>query len=125
LAGSVRFVGAKPARSAFAMGRLLVIPSRAESLPYIVLEAAAAGVPLITTRVGGIPEIFGPDSADLVPPGDPAVLAQAIGLRLLDLGATRAAGLRLQARVRETFSAQAMTEGVLAAYRAALARRHG
>jgi glycosyltransferase involved in cell wall biosynthesis len=125
LAGSVRFVGAKPARSAFAMGRLLVIPSRAESLPYIVLEAAAAGVPLITTRVGGIPEIFGPDSADLVPPGDPAVLAQAIGLRLRDLGATRATGLRLQARVRETFSAKAMTEGVLAAYRAALARRHG
>ena len=107
------------------MGRLLVIPSRAESLPYIVLEAAAAGVPLITTRVGGIPEIFGPDSDELVEPGDPAALAQAIGLRLRDLGATRAAGARLQARVRETFSAQAMTEGVLAAYRAALARRHG
>jgi glycosyltransferase involved in cell wall biosynthesis len=125
MAGSVRFVGAMPARSAFAMGRLLVIPSRAESLPYIVLEAAAAGVPLITTRVGGIPEIFGPDSDELVEPGDPAALAQAIGLRLRDLGATRAAGARLQARVRETFSAQAMTEGVLAAYRAALARRHG
>ena len=58
----VRFVGAKPARQAFACGRLLVIPSRAESLPYIVLEAAAAGVPLVTTKVGGIPEIFGPDA---------------------------------------------------------------
>ena len=80
LAERVRFVGAKPARAAFALGRLLVVPSRAESLPYIVLEAAAAGVPLIATRVGGIPEIFGPDSADLVPPGDPAALARAIGV---------------------------------------------
>ena len=43
LAGAVRFVGAKPARWGFALGRLLVVPSRAESLPYIVLEAAAAG----------------------------------------------------------------------------------
>ena len=41
----------------------MVAPSRAESLPYIVLEAAAAAVPLITTNVGGIPEMFGPQSA--------------------------------------------------------------
>jgi Glycosyl transferases group 1. len=40
-------------------------------LPYVVLEAAAAGKPLITTRVGGIPEIYGPLSATLVPAGDP------------------------------------------------------
>jgi glycosyltransferase involved in cell wall biosynthesis len=125
LAGSVRFVGAKPARAAFALGRLLVIPSRAESLPYIVLEAAAAGVPIIATRVGGIPEIFGPDSADLVSPGDPAALARAIGLGLRDLAGRRAAGARLQARVGESFSTEAMTDAVLAAYRAALARRHG
>jgi glycosyltransferase involved in cell wall biosynthesis len=125
LAGTVRFVGAKPARSAFASGRLLVIPSRAESLPYIVLEAAAAGVPLITTNVGGIPEIYGPDSADLVPPDDPQALARAISLALGDLAGKRAAGARLQARVRESFSTQAMTDAVLAAYGEALARRHG
>ncbi|HEY4407695.1 MAG TPA: glycosyltransferase family 4 protein [Xanthobacteraceae bacterium] len=125
LAGRVRFVGAQPARAAFALGRLLVVPSRAESLPYIVLEAAAAGLPLITTRVGGIPEIFGPDSPALVAPGDPVALAHAIDLALRDLAAGRAASARLQARVRETFSVEAMTEGVLAAYRAALARRHG
>jgi glycosyltransferase involved in cell wall biosynthesis len=121
----VRFVGARPARQAFALGRLLVIPSRAESLPYIVLEAAAAGVPLITTKVGGMPEIFGPDSAELVPPGDPAALARAINLALRDPGAKRDAGVRLQARVREIFSSDAMTDAVLGAYRTALARRHG
>jgi glycosyltransferase involved in cell wall biosynthesis len=121
----VRFVGAKPARSAFACGRLLVIPSRAESLPYIVLEAAAAGVPFIATKVGGIPEIFGPDSCRLVPPGDPAALAGAIGLGLRDLAGQRAVGARLQARVRETFSTRAMTDAVLSAYGEAIAPRHG
>jgi glycosyltransferase involved in cell wall biosynthesis len=121
----VRFVGARPARQAFALGRLLVIPSRAESLPYIVLEAAAAGVPLITTKVGGLPEIFGPDSAELVPPGDPAALARAINLALRDPGAKSDVGVRLQVRVREIFSSDAMTDAVLGAYRTALARRHG
>ena len=67
-----------PARAAFARGQLLVVPSRAESLPYIVLEAAAATVPMIVTNVGGIPEIFGADAATLMPPGDAAALARAI-----------------------------------------------
>ena len=50
---------------AFALGRMLVVPSRAESLPYVVLEAGAAGLPIIATNVGGIPEIFGPDASYL------------------------------------------------------------
>ena len=48
-----------PARQAFALGRVIVVPSRAEAMPYIVLEALAAGKPMIATAVGGIPEIFG------------------------------------------------------------------
>ena len=125
LADRVRFVGAKPARSAFALGRLLVVPSRAESLPYIVLEAAAAGIPLVTTKVGGIPEIFGSQSSELVPPSDPAALARAIELRLCNPADQRAAAARLQERVRESFSTGTMTEAVLAAYGEALAGRHG
>jgi glycosyltransferase involved in cell wall biosynthesis len=125
LAERVRLVGARPARAAFALGRLLVVPSRAESLPYIVLEAAAAGVPLITSKVGGIPEIFGPDSSELVAPGDAAALAAAIEHSLRNLDRNRAARTRLQSRVREAFSTAAMTDAVLAAYEDALARRHG
>ena len=60
------------------LGRIMVVPSRAESLPYVVLEAAASGMPLITTKVGGIPEIYGPLSDTLVPPDDAGALARAI-----------------------------------------------
>jgi glycosyltransferase involved in cell wall biosynthesis len=122
---TVRFLGSMPARSAFALGRRLVVPSRAESLPYIVLEAAAAGVPMIATNVGGIPEIFGPAAGDLVPPGDPDALARTIGKALGEDEIKRGAALRLQARVGERFSAEAMTDDVLVAYRDARQRRNG
>ena len=121
----VQFAGAKPARQAFTLGRLLIVPSRAESLPYIVLEAAAAGVPMIATQVGGIPEIFGPDAGALVAPGDPAALAQAISQAMQDRGARHSASLRLKTRLRALFSADAMTDAILAAYREALADNSG
>jgi glycosyltransferase involved in cell wall biosynthesis len=123
LRDAVRFVGAKPARTGFALGRLVVVPSRAESLPYIVLEAAAAGMPLIATNVGGIPEVFGSDACDLVPPGDPAALAHAIGQAIRDPGTGRFAAQRLRARVAAAFSADAMTDAVLAAYAEAINER--
>jgi glycosyltransferase involved in cell wall biosynthesis len=122
IAELVHFIGATPARDAFARGRLMVVPSRAESLPYVVLEAAAAGVPQIATRVGGIPEIFGPDADDLVVPGDSAGLARAIAGFLADPGPKHAVASRLTERVRASFSIDAMTDAVLAAYRDALSR---
>jgi glycosyltransferase involved in cell wall biosynthesis len=123
LEAQVRFTGAKPARAAFSLGRLLVIPSRAESLPYIVLEAAAAGMPLLTTRVGGIPEIFGPEASALVAPGDGQALAQAIASALNDLDAQGALAARLRSRVRAGFSTETMTDAVLSAYRTAFAQQ--
>ncbi|HXW25671.1 MAG TPA: glycosyltransferase family 4 protein [Xanthobacteraceae bacterium] len=122
---AVRFPGALPTRQAFARGRLLVVPSRAESLPYIVLEAAAAGVPMLATNVGGIPEIFGPQSPQLLPAGDAPALAAAITAALGDPAGIRAAAQALKARVRGEFTAEAMGEAVLAAYRAARDRRDG
>ena len=70
LTDSVRFLGHTPARQAFAHGRLLVVPSRADSLPYVVIEAGGAGIPIIASGVGGIPEILGPDGT-MVPPENP------------------------------------------------------
>ena len=120
---SIRFLGAMPARDGFARGRVMVAPSRAESLPYIVLEAAAAAVPLITTNVGGIPEVFGPQSARLIPPGDAPALAAAIRAALADPASVRNEALTLRARVREEFSADVMTDAVLAAYAEGLAAK--
>jgi glycosyltransferase involved in cell wall biosynthesis len=125
VANQIKFVGAKPARAAFPMGRLLVVPSRAESLPYVVLEAAAAGVPIIAARVGGIPEILGGDFPGLVPPGDAVALAQAIDIALSQLAERGALATALKERVREGFSTEAMTDAVLAAYLDALQSRRG
>src|SRR6266545_1446428 len=78
IADQVAFHQPKPTREAFAMARAIVVPSRAESMPYVVLEAIAAGLPIVATHVGGIPEIFGPHAHELVPPGDADALAAAI-----------------------------------------------
>lgn len=116
LADVVHFAGAMPARQAQRLGRIMVIPSRAESLPYVVLETAAAGMPLITTKVGGIPEIYGPRSDTLVPPRDPGALAQAISQALDHPDATATLVAELRERVARSFSVDTMVEGVLAAY---------
>jgi glycosyltransferase involved in cell wall biosynthesis len=105
-----------PARRAFALGRVMAVPSRSESLPYIVLEAAGAGLPLTATRVGGIPEIFGPDSARLVPPEDAPALAAALAAILDNPAESRTAAEALRARVHAQFSVDSMVDEVLAAY---------
>jgi glycosyltransferase involved in cell wall biosynthesis len=123
LADQIRFIGHCPARTAFTMGRMLVIPSRAESLPYVVLEAAAAGVPIIASNVGGVPEIFGPQADRLIPPDDIGALVAAIAAALDDPDGMRAAAQVLKARVRNEFSLCAMVQSNLAAYREAIAAR--
>jgi glycosyltransferase involved in cell wall biosynthesis len=118
----VTFPGAMPARRAFAMGRALVVPSRAESLPYIVLEAGAAGMPLIATDVGGIPEIVAGTDMRLVPPGDADALARAMESILAAPDAARLQALELKRQVGSRFTVAAMTGAVLDFYAATLAR---
>jgi glycosyltransferase involved in cell wall biosynthesis len=65
---AVTFHSAMPARQAFGMAHVMVVPSRAEAMPYIVLEALGAGRAMIATAVGGIPEIFGASSPALTQP---------------------------------------------------------
>lgn len=121
--GFIRFAGPMPARAAFRLGRILAVPSRAESLPYVVLEAAAAQMPMIATRVGGIPEIFGPSAHRLIPSDDPAALSQTIveALRSPPDRLHRNAA-DLAAFVRGRFTLPAMVDGVLAGYADALRR---
>ncbi|MBI4274026.1 MAG: glycosyltransferase family 4 protein [Rhizobiales bacterium] len=124
LRNAVKFLGPMPARDAFALGRLMVVPSRAESLPYIVLEAIAAGIPLISTNVGGIPEIFGPLSDTLIDPDDSAALTRAIEAARADPDAKRRLTATLRERVRDEFSVDDMVNKVIEAYRDTLANVH-
>ena len=123
VADQVRFVGFQPAREAFAMGRMLVLPSRAESLPYVVLEAAAAGMPIIATDVGGIAEIFGPQAEHLIAPDDIAALVGAISAAIDVPAQVKRVAQLVKSRVRSEFSSTTMVDGGIAAYREAIAMR--
>lgn len=118
---AVRFKAPMPAREAFALGNIAVVPSRKESLPYIVLEIAAAGKPMIATRVGGIPEIFGPQSDLLIPPGDSAALAEALKSCVNHPERMSAGARLLQEHIRTNFALHDMVENGISAYRAAIA----
>lgn len=56
----------------------LVLPSRSEGVPNVLMEAAACGTPFIASRVGGVPEISHLGSGELIPPGDATALADAM-----------------------------------------------
>lgn len=119
LAGQVSVHDAMPARQAFAQARVVVVPSRAESMPYIVLEAIAAGMPIVASRVGGIPEIFAEEARTLVEPGDARALAEAMIRALDDPDGEKTAAER-SARLQTRFSVARMAREVESAYRACL-----
>lgn len=116
---SITFHDPMPARQAFALGQHLVVPSRAESMPYIVLESLAASVPLLAPHVGGIPEIFGELSHHLIQPDDASALAIAMAAALKD-GPSSTLAAALKQRVETHYSAPVMARDVMAAYLDAL-----
>ncbi len=116
LADRIRFADPMPIREALGLTRSVVVPSRAESLPYVVLETIAAGVPLVATRVGGIPEIYEHRADRLVPPGDVLALADAMQRQLADPVEARAFGLALRGSVAERFSVEAMMRTISGLY---------
>lgn len=116
LDGLVRFAGALPVREAFSLGRVMVVPSLAESFPYVVLEATAAGMPLIATNVGGIPEIVADTDTVLIEPGSATALASALSATLGDAGGAMNRAKRLRDKVKSEFTVAAMTDAVLDFY---------
>jgi glycosyltransferase involved in cell wall biosynthesis len=78
-----------------AAAAVVVLPSRWEGQPLVLTEALRAGVPVVATRVGGIPDLVGADAALLVEPGDGPGLAAAVRAVLTD--PALAAGLRAAA----------------------------
>jgi glycosyltransferase involved in cell wall biosynthesis len=87
---------------------VVVVPSRwYENQPMVVLEALARGVPVVGSRLGGLPELVEPGiTGDLVPPGDPAALAAALRPHLAEAGHGWAMRDPARERIRTEFSPQ-------------------
>lgn len=92
---------------------IFVLPSLTEGFPLAILEALAAGRPVIATRVGGIPEIIADNHTGLlIKPGDPAELALAVAGLLTDRERTLSLARAGQLYVKEKFSAEQMVRRV-------------
>jgi len=104
------------AREALKFGHYFVLPSLAESLPYVVLECIAAGVPLLATRVGGVPEILG-ERDNWIIPGDVNDLADKMS-KFLDGSYNLAENIKIiQARAKYLFCWERMVNSTLEFYR--------
>ncbi|WP_160112724.1 glycosyltransferase family 4 protein [Mycobacterium sp. 3519A] len=121
LGSAVRFLGAVPSADAvFRELAVAVVSSHFESCSYVALEAIAAGVPLVATRCGGLPEVVPADDATFVPPGDPEALADAILAVRQDRESARRRADAARVRVQSECSAAATASAVLDVYREAL-----
>jgi glycosyltransferase involved in cell wall biosynthesis len=100
---------------------VLVVPSLTEGSPLIVLEAMAAGVPVVASAVGGIPDQIGHGEAGiLVPPSDPDALGEALGALLQDPAYARRLGEAGRRRTENEFSHETLVRRIEAVYRAAI-----
>jgi len=116
LADIVHLIGFVPdAAQLVAAFDCFLVPSRSEALSYSILEAGAAGVPVIATRVGGIPELIDETTGTLVRPDDAAELAERMvqALAFTGVGSTAAA---LHARIEKDFTLERMVAETVALY---------
>ncbi len=110
---ALRFLGFVPdVGQVLAAADLLALPSRTEGLPMAVLEAMAAGVPVVASAVGSLPEVLGDGAGVLVPPGDVEALRDAL-VRLADPGPRHALALAARARVESRYGAAGMARSYL------------
>jgi glycosyltransferase involved in cell wall biosynthesis len=112
----IQMVPAMKATDAFAFSRTVVVPSRAEAMPYIVLEALAAEKPVIASAVGGIPEVLGANAHVLAPPGDPQALAAIMTQSVTDADWARSA-MPEPRHFKNSFSSSAMAGSLMHLYR--------
>jgi glycosyltransferase involved in cell wall biosynthesis len=101
---------------------LFVMSSRSEGLPFALLEAMTAGVPVVATRVGDVPHALG-SAGLLVPPGDPTALAAALTQALTSSDWRVEQSAILQQRASSGYSEERWADEMMRVYRAAIATR--
>lgn len=102
---------------------VLVLSSRTEGTPMILFEAIAAGVPVVATQVGGVPDVVSPTEALLVPPEDPAALGAAVRKTLEHSKAARERACAALRRVQRDFAVGPWLERYEALYSSLQAAR--
>lgn len=102
---------------------VFVQSSRTEGTPIALLEAIAAGTPVVATRVGGVPDVVSDDEAVLVPSEDPSALAAAIKSVFADSDAAAARARRAKQRLSTVFNADAWLDRHEEIYARAVAER--
>jgi glycosyltransferase involved in cell wall biosynthesis len=105
------WLGREASEALLSRAAVFVLPSYAEGLPMSLLEAMAAGCPVVATNVGGIPDLV-TDGVDglLVPPGDPHALAAALQRILRDPAFARALGNAARQTIANRYTAERSLE---------------
>jgi glycosyltransferase involved in cell wall biosynthesis len=121
--GRVVFAGhTSNVRPYYAAADVLALPSHSEGSPNVLLEAMAAGLPVVATAVGGVPEIAtDEENALLVPAHDTAAFAAALGRVLTDEGLAGRLGRAAAERAVGEFSPEAYARGLVEIYNQLLA----
>lgn len=125
LESHVRFMGYRRDVPAFMRTfDVFALPTRSEPFGKVVIEAMAGGAPVVATRVGGIPEIVtNTGLGTLIPPDDPAALADAVLALLIDPARRKAVAAQAMASVKSRFTMSAMLGHIQALYDDLLDRR--
>ena len=120
----VKFLGARPdVPELLTKSDLFVLASRFEGLPISVIEAMRAGLPVVASSVGGVPELVNSDTGILVPPEDPTALADALKRLLVSPDLLAEMGAEGRKRYEKDFRANSMIEKTIDVYRLCIQRR--
>jgi glycosyltransferase involved in cell wall biosynthesis len=102
---------------------VFVLPSLTEGTPNGIVEAMSCGVPVIASSIGGVADMLTPETGLLVPPGDPAALADAMNLLASNRSLRERMGRAARRRYEEVFSPKAVLPLMLNTYRRLAATR--
>ena len=124
LAGHIQFLGTRTDTPRLMAGAdIFVLPSHQEGLPVALMEAMSAGLPVVATIVGGVPDVVTNDVEGLlVPPGRPDLLAEAV-VRVVDDPALRSRLAASSLARSELFDVKSATRAIEAVYGELLAKR--